>query len=140
MPIIGLVVGARLSHSFGIFADYGAGVLLIIVGALAIREAISDDDEKTPSVQGPQLLLTALSVSLDELAVGFSLGVLHVSLAPALAYIALQALGVTLLGLSFGQHIGSQFGERAELVSGIFLTLLGVGLIVNVMTGSRLLP
>jgi len=141
MPILGLVVGARLGRAVGVWADYGAAALLILVGVLAIREALSDDDDddRATSVEGRQLLLTALSVSLDELAVGFTLGVLHVPVGPALAYIAIQALGVTFLGLSFGRRIGGRLGERAELVSGIVLTLLGVALAVNAAMGGHLL-
>ena len=140
MPIVGLVVGARLGRVVGVWADYGAAALLILVGVLAIREALSDDDDdKAPSVEGRQLLLTALAVSLDELAVGFSLGVLHVPVAPALAYIAVQALAVTFLGLSFGRRIGARLGERAELVSGVVLTLLSIGIAVNAATGRHLL-
>jgi len=146
MPIVGLVVGARLSRSTGVWADYGAAALLILVGVLAIREALSDDEDKekgegevVSTLDGGQLLLTGLSVSLDELAVGFSLGVLHVSVGPALTYIAVQALAVTFLGLSFGRRIGARLGERAELVSGVVLTLLGVVLAVNGVTGGRLL-
>ena len=141
MPIGGLVVGARLGHAVGIWADYGAAALLILVGVLAIREALSDDDDddKASSVEGRQLLLTALSVSLDELAVGFSLGVLHTPIGPALAYIAVQAFGVTFLGLSFGRRIGERIGERAELVSGVVLTILGIGLAVNAAMESHLL-
>ncbi len=145
MPIVGLVVGARLGRAVGVWADYGAAALLILVGVLAIRESLSDDgdnddgEEKILSVEGSKLLLTGLSVSLDELAVGFSLGVLHVPVAPALAYIAFQALGVTFLGLSFGWRIGARLGERAELVSGVVLTLLGVGLVINAATGSHFL-
>jgi len=58
---------------------------------------------------------------------------------PALAYIAVQALAVTFLGLSFGRRIGAQLGERAELVSGVVLTLLGIGIAVNAATGRHLL-
>lgn len=140
MPVVGLIVGARLGSAVGVWADYGAAALLILVGVQAIREALSDgDDDKAPSVEGRQLLLTALSVSLDELAVGFSLGVLRVPVGPALAYIAVQALAVTFLGLSFGARIGERLGERAELVSGVVLTLLGVALAVSAATGGHLL-
>ena len=141
MPIGGLIVGARLGRAVGVWADYGAAALLILVGVLAIREALSDDDDddKASSVEGRQLLLTALSVSLDELAVGFSLGVLHTPIGPALAYITVQAFGVTFLGLSFGRRIGERIGERAELVSGVVLTILGIGLAVNAAMESHLL-
>jgi len=46
---------------------------------------------------------------------------------------------VTFLGLSFGRRIGGRLGERAELVSGIVLTLLGVALAVNAAMGGHLL-
>ena len=50
-----------------------------------------------------------------------------------------QAFGVTFLGLSFGRRIGARLGERAELVSGVVLTILGIGLAVNAAMESHLL-
>jgi len=166
MPVVGLIVGHGLSRVLGHFASYAAAVLLIVVGALAIREALTGDNgdagddeggddeggddeggddeggkaqSKARSMEGRQLLLTGLSVSLDELAVGFSLGVLRVPLGPALAYIAVQAFAVTFLGLSLGRQWGSRLGDRAELVSGVVLTLLGVALLLVEATGRQLL-
>ena len=141
MPVVGLLVGHGLSHAFGIWAGYGAAALLILVGVLAIREAVTDDDDERepPDVSGGRLLLTGLSVSLDELAVGFPLGVLHVPVGPALAFIVLQAFGLTLLGLSLGQRVGGRFGERAELASGVVLTLLGVAVAVEQWMGGHFL-
>jgi len=147
MPVVGLIVGHGLSRVFGHFASYAAAVLLIVVGALAIREALTGDDDdagddeggEARSMEGQQLLLTGLSVSLDELAVGFSLGVLRVPLGPTLAYIAVQAFAVTFLGLSLGRQWGSRLGDRAELVSGVVLTLLGVALLLAEATGRQLL-
>jgi len=73
-------------------------------------------------------------VSLDELAVGFSLGVLRVPLGPALGYIALQAFALTFIRLSWGTRIARRFGEKAELLGGVVLALP-----VNQLTGSRFL-
>jgi len=140
MPIVGLVAGNHLSHAVGQWAGYGAAALLILVGAHEIRESLSDEDEdKVPSVEGGKLILAGLSVSLDELAVGFSLGVLRVPLGPALGYIALQAFALTFIGLSWGTRIGRRFGEKAELLGGVVLALLGLALLVNQLTGSRFL-
>jgi putative Mn2+ efflux pump MntP len=140
MPIVGLVVGRRLTEVLGGVVGYAAAALLILVGLLAIREALSDDDDDAEEgipadPRGHRLLLTGLSVSLDELAVGFSLGVLKVPVGPALAYIGLQAFGLTFLGLSTGRRIGARLGERAELVSGSVLTLLGIVLLAGQATG-----
>ena len=121
-------------------AAYAAAIILIIVGLLAIREALSDDDGEGVSAaiadDNRRLLLTGLSVSLDEFAVGFSLGVLKVPLGLALGYVAVQAFALTFVGLWLGQRVGAHLGERAELISGVVLTLLGVLLLVNQVTGA----
>jgi len=142
MPVVGLLVGHGLSRVLGHVAGYAAAVLLIVVGTLAIREALAGDEDddggKAQAVEGRQLLLTGLSVSLDELAVGFSLGVLRVPLGPALGYIAVQASAVTFLGLALGRRWGSRLGDRAELVSGAVLALLGGVLLTGEATGRPL--
>jgi putative Mn2+ efflux pump MntP len=84
---------------------------------------------------GLPLLAAALSVSLDELAVGFSFGVLRLPVAPALVVIALQAFCISLFGLWLGRRVGAAVGERAELLAGVMLCLLGVALAVARLAG-----
>jgi len=148
MPVGGLFLGRHLSGVIGAWAGYIAAVLLIVVGAFALKEAISEADEEEDDEEddkaasllgGKKLLLTGLSVSIDELAVGFSLGLLHVAFVSTLAYIALQAFGITFLGLALGARLGRRLGERAEFASGIVLILLGIALLVNQITGSHFL-
>lgn len=143
MPVVGLLVGQRLGMLFGEIAGYIAAGILIVIGGLEIREAILDDDDDdddepvtTGDTQRP-LVLVGLSVSLDELAVGFALGVLHVPLGPALAYIAVQAFALTFVGLMIGRRLGRRFGERAELAAGLVLALLGIALVVSELTGTH---
>ena len=139
MPLVGLVLGRGLTSALGSLAGYLAAGGLIVVGLLTLKEALSDNDEDEVTVvpEGGRLLLMGLSVSLDELAVGFSLGFVKVPLIPALIYIAAQALGLTFLGLSLGRRAGARLGERAELAAGIVLTLLGVGLLIGQVTGRQ---
>jgi manganese efflux pump family protein len=147
MPVIGVVVGHRLVRSLGEPAGYLAAALLIIIGLLAIKEAASEndaEDDHAPAALpgdpgGRPLAWLGLSVSLDELGVGFSLGVLKTPLGPALSYVALQAFVFTFVGLSLGRRVGARLGERAELVSGIILTLLGIAMLANQAMGARFL-
>ncbi len=147
MPAIGLLLGQGLTHLFGDVASYAAAVILIIVGLLAIKEALEYDHDEPEEqhtavldrTSGRALLLTGLAVSLDELAVGFGLGVLHVPVGLALGYIAIQALAITFIGLAVGGRIGERLGSRAELVSGTVLTLLGILLLVSHATGRSFL-
>jgi putative Mn2+ efflux pump MntP len=145
MPIIGLLVGQRLGALLGAVAAYLAAAILIVIGGLEIRESLVDDDDdiapdRAPSAdRQPPLILAGLSVSLDELAVGFALGVLGVPVGPALVYIALQAFALTFVGLRLGQRLGHHLGERAELAAGIVLALLGIALSVSELSGSHFL-
>ena len=102
-----------------------------------VIEKLDDDELASDRVAGRRLLLTGLTVSLNELAVGFLLGVLGVPLGPALGYIAGQAFALTFLGLALGRRLGAWLGERAELASGVVLLLLGVALFVGEATGSH---
>ncbi len=143
MPVVGLLIGQGLSDVLGEVVAYLAALILIGVGILAIREALSgddDDDDGVPTdLTGRRLVLTGLSVSLDELAVGFSLGVLGVPLGLALGYVAVQAFALTFIGLALGGRLGRHLGERAELASGVVLVLLGLALLISEATGAHFL-
>lgn len=138
MPAVGLLAGRPLGEAIGGAADYLAGVLLIGAGAWILREGRADDDEggeqarivRAASARGLPLLGIALSVSLDELALGFSFGVLRVPVAPALLAIAVQAFVISLGGQWLGQRVGAALGERAEALAGAVLCLLGAAFIV----------
>jgi putative Mn2+ efflux pump MntP len=146
MPIVGLLVGQRLGTLLGEIAGYIAAAILIVIGGREIFEAVrdaDDDDEEIPPASPPEkqhaLILSGLSVSLDELAVGFALGVFDVPLGLAFVYIAAQAFVLTFVGLRLGQRLGHRFGERAELAAGVVLVLLGLALVVSEITGSHFL-
>lgn len=141
-PVVGLVLGQHLSGWLGQIAAYAAGGILVVLGALEIREALQDDDEQGPDPLKDgnmrAILLTGLSVSIDELAIGFALGVLRVPIGLALVYIAVQAFALTFLGLWLGSHVGRKLGERAELAAGSLLLLLGLALIIAQAIGLQM--
>jgi putative Mn2+ efflux pump MntP len=83
------------------------------------------------TAHGPMLLLIGLSVSLDELAVGFTLGLLRVPVLPFLVAIGLQAFVASQLGFRLGASMSERFRERAERLAGIALIALGVILLAE---------
>jgi putative Mn2+ efflux pump MntP len=70
------------------------------------------------------LLALGLSVSLDELAIGFTIGLLHLSLGLAVVLIGAQAFLFSQLGLRLGSHLNEAFRERAERAAGVALLAL----------------
>ena len=140
MPAVGLLIGRPLGEAVGRWDVYAAAVLLLVTGLWLLREGLAEDDERAQilrlaSAQGLTLVGLALSVSLDELAVGFSFGLLRIALAPALVAIALQALLLSLCGLWLGSRVGRALGEQTELLAGALLCLLGIALAVGRLTG-----
>jgi putative Mn2+ efflux pump MntP len=72
-------------------------------------------------------------VSVDELTVGFSLGLLGISLPLAVLWISVQALIAAQLGMRLGARIGEQLRERAEQLAGVALiAMAGILLVLKV--------
>jgi putative Mn2+ efflux pump MntP len=148
VPAVGLLLGRPLGDAIGAGAVYIAAVLLIGTGVWLLREGLEDDDDaddepggeaarimSAAMARGWPLLGIALSVSLDELAMGFSFGVLRVPVVPALGAIALQALVVSVIGQWIGQRVGAALGERAEMAAGVVLCLLGLAVGLGRLAG-----
>ena len=65
---------------------------------------------------------------IDNLAVGFALGAVHVSLPVAVIVIGAVSVALSLLGLELGHRLSTRIGGRGEILGG--LVLIGVGIAV----------
>jgi putative Mn2+ efflux pump MntP len=123
MPVVGLFAGHGLGSVLGHVAHYVAAGALVVLGVYFL---VSGDDEVRTDVHGLALVALGLSISLDELAIGFSFGLLHVSIAWALVLIAVQAFVAAQLGLWLGARVGEALRERAEQLAGLALIALAI--------------
>lgn len=134
MPLIGLGLGAVLARSIGQVADYVAGAAVAAIGAWMLLASDEDEDEKASRLtasHGLALIGLGISISLDELAIGITIGLAHLPITAVIVAIALQAFIAAQLGLAVGARIGERWRERAEQIAGIALILLGVYLIIE---------
>ncbi len=132
MPLIGLAAGGRLARVAGTTADYLAGAAVIGVGIWMLVSR--DDEDKAGRISGTHglaMIALGVSISMDELAIGFSLGLVRLPVAPVIVAIAVQALVASQLGLALGAVVGERFRERAEQVAGLALIALGGYLIAE---------
>lgn len=134
MPVVGVLVGHALGSLVGGSADYVAiGVLALLGGWMVIHDEEEDEGGKVAQLaQGHGLVLLALgiSISLDELAIGFTIGLLHLSLWLAVVLIGAQAFVFAQIGLRLGARLNETLRERAEQLAG--LALLGLALLLVV--------
>lgn len=131
MPLIGLALGRALGTAIAGAAEYLAvGVL----GAVALHMLFADDEPSLARIdrRGARAsILLGLSISLDELAIGFTLGLLRLPIVPVIALIAAQAFVLTQVGMRLGGRVGERAREGAERVAGIVLALVATALLIS---------
>ena len=140
MPLIGFFLGKTFEKYITAFDHWVAFVLLGIIGANMIKEALEKEEEEEDcgcgenSMAAKKMFVMALATSIDALAVGITFAFLLKGTAELV--FAIGMIGVTTFVLSgAGVRIGNLFGGRlkskAELVGGIILILLGVKILLE---------
>jgi putative Mn2+ efflux pump MntP len=141
MPAVGVLLGHGLANYVGDYAGYIAAVVIALAGVLILR-ASGDNHSRNQSkllskTRGLAIINLGLSISIDEVALGLSLGLLQVPLVLAVVLIGLQAFAASQLGLRLGQHLGERFRESAERIAGLLLILIAIVVAILNITGHK---
>jgi manganese efflux pump family protein len=135
MPLIGLALGGGVARFVGGAADYVAAAAVVALGAFMLISGNENDEDnkasRLTSSRGLAVIALGVSISMDELAIGFSLGLVRLPVVPVIVAIAIQTLVVSQLGLALGSRVSERFRERAEQVAAVALILLGAYLIAS---------
>ncbi|MDQ6803444.1 MAG: manganese efflux pump MntP family protein [Actinomycetota bacterium] len=134
MPLIGLALGAPLGDTIGSAADYVAVGVLLAFGLYTLLATEHDEAQQLRTLtqmRGATAVLLGVSISLDELAIGFTLGLLRLPAGLVIALIALQTVIVTQLGLRLGHRLSERLRDGAERLAGAALTALGIVLLAE---------
>jgi manganese efflux pump family protein len=132
MPVLGWLAGWRLATYIQAFDHWVAAGLLAVVAARMIRTGLDRHEARLPGDPSRGLALIALStaVSLDALAVGLSLALLHVAVWLPAAIIGLVTGAVTFAGVRLGRSLHARFGRAAEVAGGVVLLLIAARILV----------
>jgi manganese efflux pump family protein len=136
MPLIGVALGAPLGHTIGSAADYIAAAL---IAALGIYMLLANDHEENRVLSLTQrglfgAMALGVSISLDELAIGFSAGLLRLPIAALVIAVAAQAFIATQIGIRIGGRVGARMREATEKLAGVALIVLGAILLITQIT------
>ena len=137
MPLIGLLAGEPLHKLIGDKASLTAYLLLIAFGLYTLLHKKNDEREKADSIiehWGPAALLLGITISIDEVAIGLTLGLLGFPIVPVLVAIGLQAFIFSQLGFWLGKRLSERFREKAESLAGLALIGVGAGLLIEYVT------
>jgi manganese efflux pump family protein len=135
MPLIGVAAGGGLARVIGSVADYVAAAAVAGLGIFMLTHHDDSAEEqkasRLSSAHGLAIIALGISISLDEFAIGFSLGLVRLPVVPVIIAIAIVALIASQLGLALGSRISERFRERAEQLAGLALILLGAYLLAE---------
>ena len=138
MPLIGFLGGAAVGRAAGDAAELIAIAILIGLGAYILWPgAEAREDQRLRLLErtrGLAAIVLGISISLDELAIGFTIGLLRLPVPVVVVLIGAQAFLLTQLGLRLGARIGEEIREGAERLAGVALAGLGL-----VLLGEKLL-
>ncbi len=133
MPILGWFAGMTILRYISAYDHWVAFILLGFVGIRMIRSGIqpNSDEQKNDPSRGWTLVLLALATSIDALAIGFSLGLVGVTIWYPAVVIGVVTGLISWLGIRLGNRLGARFGKRMEIIGGIILILMGVRILLS---------
>jgi manganese efflux pump family protein len=131
MPVVGVLLSTVIGDVLGDAARIVGGILLAVFGIYLVRSAGGDDERATPVGVGA-LLLAGFAVSIDEVAVGVSLGLSGINLPVLVSTIAIIVFSATMAGLTLGGLL-SHHADKAGKVAGWLLVLLGALIAVGLL-------
>lgn len=133
MPLAGYFLGKQFESYITKFDHWIAFVLLALIGANMIREALSGEAEKCCCSFGVKAMVPmAVATSIDALAVGVTFGFMpDVRIAPAVMFIGVITFTLSAIGVKIGNVFGAKFKSKAELAGGIILILMGAKILLE---------
>jgi len=134
MPAVGVLIGHGLGSFLGNFAGYVAAAVIGLAGVVMLKPAKDDEKEEQQvkllsRTRGAAIIGLGLAISLDEVAIGLSLGLLGVPLILAVIFIGIQAFIASQVGLKLGTKLSKKTREGTETFAGIALIVMALILV-----------
>lgn len=132
MPVIGYLLGVQFQEKITAIDHWIAFVLLALIGANMIREALGKEEAKVDaSVSAKGMFILAVATSIDALAIGVTFAFLQVQIVPAVVTIGVITFLLSLAGVKIGNLFGIRYKAKAEFAGGTILILLGTKILLE---------
>lgn len=138
MPFIGYLLGSTFEKYITPVDHWVAFILLGIIGANMIKEALGKEDECDCENGGDDafsvktMFVMAVATSIDALAVGITFALLpDVNITAAVIFIGVITFALSCVGIKIGNVFGAKFKSKAEMAGGIILILMGAKILLE---------
>lgn len=133
MPLIGWIcihTVIQYFQAFERFIPWIAFILLLYIGGKMLIEGIKNKNKEEKNVKKLTvgvLFIQGIATSIDALSVGFSIAEYNINLALlCVVIIAIVTFVICLTGLLLGKLFGTKLSNKAEIMGGIILIIIGL--------------
>lgn len=132
-PVIGWALGRGASRYIAAFDHWIAFALLSIIGGKMLWDSLRrhPDAEKLQRHTLGVLILTAISTSIDALAVGVTLALIGANIIVNALAIGAATFTMVTIGVMTGRVLGEKFGRMAEGAGGVVLIVIGAKILLE---------
>lgn len=133
MPALGYVLGTTFANKIAAIDHWIAFILLALIGANMIKEALSSDDDECQddSLRLGDLIMLSIATSIDALAVGITFAFFNVSLLFSVSMIGIITFIICVIGVKVGNVFGEKYKSKAELAGGLILIVMGAKILID---------
>lgn len=137
MPLIGWVCVttiAKLFTAFEKFIPFIALILLCFIGGKMIYECVKNKDCQCEKCKTTflALMVQGVATSIDALSVGFTISSYNLKEAIiSCLIIGVVTFGICLVGLFIGKIAGDKLKNKAGIIGGIILIVIGIEILVT---------
>ena len=149
MPLIGYFLANSFRDYIEGIDHWIAFVLLLFIGGKMIYESYGDEEDECAcnTLSFKNMIVMAIATSIDALAVGiafscdgmglFGEGMLF-GIFSSCAIIAITTFLISAFGAKIGKLLEDKFKQKAELIGGIVLVLLGAKILYEHLSGASI--
>lgn len=127
MPVLGYFLGSLFSDFITKWDGPVALVILGFIGINMIKDGLVSEEAKEPKkLTIGALLFQAVATSIDAFAVGVTFAAGEANIFTAAPIVALTTFVLSLIAVLIGEKVGEKLGDRAEILGGIILIIIGI--------------
>lgn len=132
MPLTGYLLGSTFQELVANIDHWIAFILLSVIGGEMIKSSYNKEKEDyNDNIDVKTMLVLSIATSIDALAVGVTFAFLNTKIIPAILVIGVVTFILSLLGVKVGKKFGDEFQNKAELLGGVILIIIGLKILTE---------
>ncbi len=135
MPLLGWLCVHTIVECFKAFEKFIPWIalaLLLFIGIKMLIDGIKHKDDEKPALSFGALIVQGIATSIDALSVGFTIAEYNFLMALVSSLIIMiVTFMICLTGIFIGKHFGTKLSNKATILGGIILILIGLEIFIT---------